>query len=291
MSVVSRQALAVAKLPVFRSVTQAYSGVLGKPIALAKIAALPTVVAAGMTYGYLLVPWQDDPLSIFYFGLLLVPLSYLGFAWLRFTLLGKEARLLADRPWTGAYAVFFGHSLLWTLWLVGFPGFIVRVGTNLLLSHAEKPWEYYEQISDGTIPGLIWLVLLVVCVFPLGRLLLAAPAIAAGLGGSPLIAWRRGSGSGLRLGCALILVALTLLVLESFGIFLLALVVRLLSSLLDLTIDPALEEAVMSIGTASILLFGALFGSAVFAELLAFAFRHLTGWLFDRDRTILERFE
>lgn len=272
------------------SVWRAYRGVFGRPLALAKIAAIPSVLVATTVFSYFLLPWRDQPGLLLFFPTLLLPLSYIGFAWMRFSLLGTTAAFIPQAPWVGSYLMFLGLAILWAVWMFGVPFAIVIFGARLLVLLAENPWDYYEHISAGTIPTVLWLNLMVLCVFCLGRPALMLPACVLRFNAPLRSAWQWSSRQTRRLGGALVLVLLSFLIGEVVCFFGATLIYTASISIFGIGPGPFVDETAPVMVGAAVLLIGSLAGSALFAEFLAIVFRELTGWQ-GAQRELLARFD
>jgi hypothetical protein len=275
------------RLPVFAIVVRAFMNVLGRPLVLLRIVALPAAGGIAIICLFAGLPWLRHSLGILFLTTLILPLSYIGFAWLRVALLQKRAGFVVSAPWLKAYGKLVGMGALWLLWLIA-------ASTAALLSGAAVLVQLLElqstQEIGSTAAGFVWIGLAMLSAVPLGFSFLSAPAITVGMPGSPRAAWRAAAGQGLRLGGAVFLFVVSLLLMEALFIVLWMMALYVVTPLVGLVDEPIVPEVLIPAGAAAVAFCGALVGAAVFAELLGIAYRNLTGWSGPRNE-LLERFE
>jgi hypothetical protein len=275
------------RLPVFAIVVRAFMNVLGRPLVLLRIVALPAAGGVAIICLFAGLPWLQHPLGILFLTTLILPLSYIGFAWLRVALLQKRAGFVVSAPWLKAYGKLVGMGSLWLLWLIAAPTAVLLSGAYFLVLLLEMQ---STQEIDSTAAAFVWIGLAILSTVPLGFSFLSAPAITVGMPGSPRAAWRAAAGQGLRLGGAVFFFVVSFLLMDALFIVVWMMALSVVTTLVGIVDAPIVAEVVIPAGSAAVAFCGALIGAAVFAELLGIAYRSLTGWSGPRQ-DILERFE
>lgn len=274
-------------LPIIASVVRAFRAVVTAPISFAKMALLPALVTAAIIYVFPMVPSFPGFLDGFFLSLLAVPLSYLGFAWLLFSLRKERAGFVVRRHWTAAYLRVLSHCLPW---------FMLFFGMTIAFMNAEsymsslRPAVY--DLDPPPVPSFffLWIGVVLLTLYFMARLLLAAPAVAVGYPASPRAAWHLSRGRGLHCFGAALLVFLTVFI-GSFIFFIVyGELVSLLASLFHLGREAVLTVPYLPGGFTVAVIAGLAVGTGALAEVLATAFRTFTGWSEPRE-DILERFE
>ena len=279
-----------SKLPVFASVFGAYRNVLARPASLLRVSALPAAAMAATAFAIIASPLWDEEWGFFALSLLALPLPYAALGWLRHRLLAERPQVLMTGRWLGRYGRLLAFSCTSAIWLICLPFCIVIASVLLLVELAERPWEYAPYVQDGSLPGLLWLGLIMLFALPAGRLLLFAPVIAIGEPGWIQIVWRNGRGYGIRISLALMLLFLMLFIIQFLVFFIFFVLAAILSDLLGSGTPLTESESFIDAGAFVIFMAGALVGTVLSAELLAIAFKAVTGW-HHLSNDVLERFE
>ena len=286
------------ELPIFASVMQSYWNVFTKPKRLFVLSALPFGVCIMLSWAFRALPLLDDSRGAVYFPLYflsyLIPMSYLGLAWTRCRLWDERPQFLLRRPWIDTYWKVAGQYLLWAVAICGLPALAVMVAASILYGLASSGIVVAFDTVVSFIP-LAWLCLSLTCVLAFARLFLALPLIAASQQTSLAAIWRLGASQCFRLGGATVLLAVVHLL--TIGLCITALA-ALLEAILERTVlDIAMHDTYYLRAQIHYFLtfyiglpFAASIGTALFAELMSIALRHVTAWD-GAQADIVERFE
>ncbi|WP_193366574.1 hypothetical protein [Pelagibius marinus] len=260
---------------------KAFHNVFRTPWAFAKIAALPGLLILGILCAANWIAWPNLYLASFGLGALAIPLSALGFGWLCFSLREAPPRFLSARQWSPSYLLVFLYSLPCVLWFVAVPVLLLA----MLQSFAGTALE--PSFEAGLIVGLCHISL---GLYFISRLMLATPAITAGMDRTPKAAWRLAEGRSLRLFGGLYLLVVIVLAGSIFCLIGYSTLINLAKIPLGIFTDPLWRYWWLPDRFQVIISLGLTAGAVVFAEYLALVYRTLTGWR-GPQRELLERFE
>lgn len=251
---------AVAPLPVWPTIAEAYRIFFRNFPVFAKLAAIPMVLSMGL---WITSPLISAPFSGLLFEILTeLPWTLLGVTWLRRILLLESGTKVAFFPKLGRrHLRFLGYSLL-----------LIVIDLPLLL---------FPVLAEGDPAGnpfgslAFWGIYLASIYLEL-RFAFVYVAVAADETYSLTLAWRHSRGQSLRLflvvGIAVVLPW------------------RLFNTLLEnIPLGPDNFGAALAVLVAWNLAFWVL--QAGYLTLVALAFRTCTGWVPPPDRRLLERFE
>ncbi|WP_299623153.1 hypothetical protein [Pelagibius sp.] len=264
-------------LPIWQIVKASYRDTFRHSRAFATAAALPfliSVILAALTTGA--IEDQDQVLVV-----RIIPDSILvalfEIAWLRFLLLDTDAARPSFLPRPGARILpYVGYALF--LLLLSVPSYVTFLAFEQLADVRTPDWWVFLAAT---------LLLYVVGIYFSLRFGFVYLWIAVDAPERLGASWRRTRGNGLRLLLILFIVAAPPFLLTLSSVPLLAVLSPESAARLDnnsatgllLWTNIAVEELINYV----------LYGLS--ATAMVHAFRHLTGWISDRDRTILERFE
>ncbi|WP_299398807.1 hypothetical protein [Pelagibius sp.] len=274
-------------VPVFSGVARAFKSVLSRPLVLTKLALVPVLASLVLLWAYQMTPSLAFGAEILLLSLLSLPCAYLGLAWLRHSMLGGNAGLLLKAPWVPSYGRALAYCFLCFLWFVAAP-LLAAGGANGLTGFARL--DAAGQTDSAGLVFLAFLSLTLLGLYVTGRLFLAVPAFTAGLSASPRAAWHLSEGQGSRLFFAVFVLVLALLIVSVFAVLGVGSIRATITVILGYPVDRLRDVTLIPTVGQTAALFTLLFGTAVFAEFLAIAFRRITGWSGPRD-DILERFE
>ena len=278
--------------PVVASVAQTYCNVFKRPRRLIVISVVPVCTSLTIAGIYLWASWWDYPLSKFIFFSLLVPASCAGFAWTRSSIEDRQPQMLPRRPWVTAYLKVMTCYVLWipcvgSALLVGtFLGMIPVV--HLLFDNAD----YFISVSYGP---LAFLSAVTLCLGPIAWLFLALPLVETNRPASPLNTWKFSHGLRIWIGEAALLLTIIQVLITALCFFALIEGLEAISKALfsgaafsdpGVITGPLIDVIVSTV----ILPFGTIVETALFAELMVIAFRHVTGPK-GAQADIVERFE
>ncbi|WP_193366572.1 hypothetical protein [Pelagibius marinus] len=275
----------------------AFSTVFGQFWMFIKAALLPLLLGVALGVAGVALLFVDPALALPVQFLGLLPFAMLGVACCRLTLIGRAAGAL-PRPVFGRRTwVYFGYTLLFTLFL-WIP--VVVVGFTLLGSSLITLGTDPESLDPANAAAMGYSVLLLfpaylIYFYFLLRLSLVFPAVAVdqklGLGGS----WRLTRGAaGFKLYAVYAVLVIVLLIAIMIAMFVVNAIVGLFWFGPDFSQDPADIDVVAVLASqAPSLVLGLIFeylGFAIMIAALAGAFAQLSGWGGPREE-ILERFE
>ncbi len=220
MSQSSPPPAAVSRLPVLRTVRQAYGIVLGQPGLLARAIAAPfllSILIAGLT-----IAMPAYPLVSFILAIAgLVPYAIFGVAWCRLTLLGPDAGRPALIPsWAPRHWRYFGYLVALAIIAFGLvvPPLLIGTFQALMAAGAADSNAAMAAFLLGEIAVIIAVVYLT------ARLSFVFPAAAAGEIYTWRHAWTHTRGQGLRLLGTIVLsmvpaVTVLWVIAQALGIF------------------------------------------------------------------------
>lgn len=282
----------IQKLEVVGTVVAAFGNVFGAPQRLIKLATIPTAFCLIVSWTVLLSPWRDHPAASLFYLIYMIPMSLLALTWSKDTLTQRQQSSVPPDPWISDYLKVFACYAFWTATLYIWP--LAPVAVWLAATYAVAGSSDSISRMLPFVP-ITWIILEILGIFLFARCYLALPLIVAKRPASPIAAWKFGSSVGLRLGSALLLLAISLIVLAAATFIGLTTVVDAVLALMQ--VDPSFYDtdyfkAWVALPLAFGLVFplGSAIATALFAEVLIIAFRKITGWA-PAPYGLVERFD